>query len=185
MACPLARCVGADWSRTMNPMRPRGRQRAPLQSGIRSQNLSIAYISGNQLAANSIFGIYSGPIVDLANDPDSPSHEQWRRVLLDPVVRAALRDRPAARARVAPRGPAFTRRHTPAVAGRAARPARRSEAGDDGQPGDRTLSHAQVVRARPGALRRAVLPAARGARPGESGNRAGGAGEGVRRDRRI
>src|SRR5256885_7359497 len=140
MACPLARWVGADWSRTTNPMRPRGRQRVPLQSGIRSQNLSISYLSSNQLAANSIFGIYSGPIVDLANDPDSPSHEQWRRVLLDPVVRAALRDRPAARARVAPRGPAFTRRHTPAVAGGPARPARRGGGRADGAPGEPALS---------------------------------------------
>src|SRR2546429_4181959 len=47
----------------------------------------------------------------------------------------------------------FRSRHPPTLAGRAARPARGREAGDDRQPGDRTLSRAQAVRARPGALR--------------------------------
>src|SRR5207253_9136553 len=143
----------------------------------RSQNLSIGYLSRNHLAANSNFGIYSGPIVGLANDPDTPSDERWRRVLLDSAVPAALRDRPATRARIAAGGAGGARRYTSGVAAVVARPARRGEAGDDGEPGDRAMSRAQAVRARPGALRRAVLPSAHGAGPGKSGDRAGGAGK--------
>src|SRR4029077_4066548 len=144
---------------------------------MRSRNLSTSYPSSNQLATSTSFGIYSGPILGLGNDRKSPpTHERRRRVLLDSTVPAALRDRPAARARVAPGGAGGARRYPPGMAGVAARPARRSEAGDDGEPGDRALSRAQAVRARPGALRRAVLPPARGARPGESRDRAGGAG---------
>src|SRR5881398_1464564 len=127
-----------------------------------------------------MFGIYSGPIVGLAYDPDTPSHERYRRLLLDPAVRTALRDGAATRARVAPSSPAGTRRHPPTLAGRAARPARGCEAGDDREPGDRTLSRAQAVRARPGALRRAVRAACRGTRHREPSSRAGGAGAGVR-----
>src|SRR2546421_3414302 len=145
-----------------------------------SQNIPISYQSSNRLAASSIFGIYSGPIVGLAHDPYPPTHERRRRVLLDSTVPAALRDRPATRARVAPGGAGGARRYTSGVAAVVARPARRGETGDDGESGDRALSRAQAVRARPGALRRAVLPPARGAGPGESGDRAGGAGKGVR-----
>src|SRR5438046_8704371 len=169
-----------DWSRAANPKRLRSRQRAPLRSVIRSQKLSTSYPSGNHLAASSIFGIYSGPIAGLAHDPYPPTHERRRRVLLDSTVSAALRDRPATRARVAPGGAGGARRYTSGVAAVVARPAGRGEAGDDGEPGDRAMSRAQAVRARPGALRRAVLPSARGAGPGESGDRAGGAGKGVR-----
>src|SRR5213076_588213 len=50
------------------------------------------------------------------------------------------------------------------------------------QPGDRTLSRAQAVRAGPGALRRAVRAARHGARHREPRGRAGGAGAGVRGD---
>src|SRR5256884_6464218 len=134
------------------------------------------------LATPSIFGIYSGPIAGLAYDPDTPSHERYRCLLLDPAVRSALRDGAATRARVAPFSPVGTRRHPPTLASRAACPARGREAGDDRQPGDRTLSRAQVVRARPGALRRAVRAARRGARHREPRGRARGAGEGVRGD---
>src|SRR2546422_800228 len=70
----------------------------------------------------------------------------------------------------------------PALAGRAARPARGREAGHDRQPGNRALSLVEAVRARPGALRRAVRAARRGARHREPGGRAGGAGTGVRGD---
>src|SRR2546427_12546208 len=93
------------------------------------------------------------------NDPDAPTGERFRRVLLDSAVRAALRTGATARARVSPRGARRTRHrpHPPGVAGRAARPALGREAGDDREPGDRALSRAQAVRARPGALRRAVL----------------------------
>src|SRR6266513_1644488 len=174
-----------DWSRAANPKRLRSRQRAPLRSGIRSQKLSTSYPFGNHLAASSIFGIYSGPIAGLAHDPYPPTHERRRRVLLDSAVPAALRDRPATGARVAPGGAGGARRYTSGVAAVVARPARRGEAGDDGESGDRALSRAQAVRARPGALRRAVLPPASGAGPGESGDRAGGAGKGVRGDGRI
>src|SRR6266571_207169 len=150
-----------------------------------SQNIPISYPSSNHLAVISIFGIYSGPIVGLTHDPNPPSHERRSGVLLDSAVPAALRDRPATGARNAPGGAGGARRYAPGVAAVAARPARRREAGDDGEPGDRALSRAQAVRARPGALRRAVLPPARGARPGESGDRAGGAGKGVRGDGRV
>src|SRR5256885_8740499 len=129
-----------------------------------------------------MFGIYSGPIVGLAYDPDTPSHERYRRLLLDPAVRSALRDGAATRARGAPFSPAGTRRHPPTLAGRAARPARGREAGDDREPGDRALSRAQAVRARPGALRRAVRAARRGARHREPRRRARGSGAGVRGD---
>src|SRR2546430_1649997 len=145
-----------------------------------SQNISTSYPSSTHLAANWIFGIYSGPILGLAHDPPHPSHERRRRVLLDSAVPAALRDRPATRARIAAGGAGGARRYTSGVAAVVTRPARRGEAGDDGEPGDRAMSRAQAVRARPSALRRAVLPSARGAGPGESGDRAGGAGKGVR-----
>src|ERR1051325_4968681 len=166
-------------------MEPRGHPHVPLRTGIRSQSLSISYPISNHLAVIPIFGIYSGPIVGPAHDPNHPSHERLRGVLLDSAVPAALRDRSPTRARIAPGGAGGARRYPSGVAGIAARPARRGEAGDDGEPGDRALSRAQAVRAGPGALRRAVLPPARGARPGESGDRAGGAGTGVCGDRRI
>src|SRR5207302_3424274 len=118
-----------------------------------SQNIPISYPSSNHLAVISIFGIYSGPIVGRRYDPKPPSHKRRRRVLLDSVVPAALRDRPATGARNAAGGAAGTRRYPPGVAAVAARPPRRGEAGDDGEPGIRALSRAQAVRARSGALR--------------------------------
>src|SRR5436309_8340419 len=145
----------------------------------------ISLVTG--LAAPSIFGIYSGPHLELGNDPDTPPGERFRRVLLDPVVCAAVRSGATIGARVPSptRRAALTRRSPPAVAGIAARPARGGEAGDDGEPGDRTVRRAQAVRARPGALRRAVRAAARGARPCESGRRAYRAGARVRGDGRV
>src|SRR5256885_15180427 len=162
-----------DWSRATNPTRLRSRQRAPLQSGIRSQKLSTSYPSGNHLAASSIFGIYPGPIAGLAHDPSPPTHERRRRVLLDSTVSAALRDRPATRARVAAGGAGGARRYTSGVAAVVARPASRGEAGDDGDPGDRAMSRATAVGARPRALRRAGLPSSPRAGPGWPGYGAG------------
>src|SRR5438876_7467902 len=69
-----------------------------------SQNIPISYPSSNHLAVILIFGIYSGPIVGLAHDPNPPSHKRRSGVLLDSAVPAALRDRPAAGARNAPGG---------------------------------------------------------------------------------
>src|SRR5437899_10861206 len=145
----------------------------------------ISLVTG--LAAPSIFGIYSGRHLELGNDPDTPPGERFRRVLLDPVGCAAVRSGAPIAARVPspPRRAPLIRRSPPAVAGIAARPARGGEAGDDGEPGDRTVRRAQAVRARPGALRRAVRAAARGARPCESGRRACRAGARVRGDGRV
>src|SRR2546430_17540937 len=100
-----------------------------------SQNIPISYQSSNRLAADSIFGIYSGPIPGLAHDPTHPSHERRRRVLLDSAVPAALRDRPATRARVAAGGAGGARRYTSGVAAVVARPAPRGGAGGGGEPG--------------------------------------------------
>src|SRR2546425_10724683 len=72
----------------------------------------------------------------------------------------------------------------PTVAGLTARPSRRREARDDSESGDRSLSFAPAVRARPGPLRRAVRAAACRAERGEPGGGAGGAGGSIRRDRR-
>src|SRR3989454_10740254 len=131
----------------------------------------ISLVTG--LAAPSIFGIYSGPHLELGNDPDTPPGERFRRVLLDPVVCAAVRGGATIGARVPSptRRAALTRRSPPAVAGIAARPARGGEAGGDGEPGARTVRRAPAVRARPRALRRAGRAAARRARPCESGRR--------------
>src|SRR6266516_3209199 len=63
--------------------------------------------------------------------------------------------------------------------------ARRPEARDDSESGDRSLSLAPAVRARPGPLRRAVRAAAGRAERGEPGGGAGGAGGGIRRYRRL
>src|SRR2546430_4455727 len=84
----------------------------------------ISLVTG--LAAPSIFGIYSGPHLELGNDPDTPPGERFRRVLLDPVVCAAVRSGATIGARVPSptRRAALTRRSPPAVAGIAARPAR-------------------------------------------------------------
>src|SRR5256885_16658611 len=64
----------------------------------------ISLVTG--LAAPSIFGIYSGPHLELGNDPDTPPGERFRRVLLDPVVCAAVRSGATIGARV----PSPTRR---------------------------------------------------------------------------
>src|SRR3989442_10244227 len=145
----------------------------------------ISLVTG--LAAPSIFGIYSGPHLELGNDPDTPPGERFRRVLLDPVVCAAVRSGATIGARVPSptRRAALTRRSPPAVAGIAPRPARGGGAGDDGEPGDRTVCRAQAVRAPSGALRRAVRAAARGAPSCESGRRACRAGGRVRGDGRV
>src|SRR5438876_6459092 len=89
----------------------------------------ISLVTG--LAAPSIFGIYSGPHLELGNEPDTPPGERFRRVLLDPVVCAAVRSGATIGARVPSptRRAALTRRSPPAVAGIAARPARGGEAG--------------------------------------------------------
>src|SRR5689334_19468276 len=129
-----------------------------------------------RLAAFTIFGIYSGPI-SIRHDPKVPPDERLCGVLLDPPVRAALGDRSTTRARVAPRGAHRARRYPPGVAAVVARQTRRSEAGNDGKPGHRSLPRPQAVRARSRALRRRILPLARSALPGESGDRARGAGE--------
>src|SRR5439155_1391498 len=152
------------------------------ESSMLSNVESISYIRGTQschlLDLRDIFGFH----LSSTNDPDAPSGERFRRVLLDSAVRAALRAGATARARVTPRSAHRTRHrpYPPGVAGRAARPALGRDAGDDGEPGDRALSRAQAVRARPGALRRAVLAARHGARQREPRGRAGGAGAGVR-----
>src|SRR5689334_4855862 len=134
-----------------------------------------------RLAAFTIFGIYSG-LISIRHDPKVPPDERLCGVLLDPPVRTALGDRSTTRTRVAPRGAHRARRYPPGVAAVVARPARRGEAGNDGEPGHRSLPRPQAVRARSRALRRRILPLARGALPGESGDRARGAGEGVRGD---
>src|SRR6266508_4694839 len=116
-----------------------------LGSSMLSNVESISYIRLTQpcqlFDLRDIFGSHLASV----NDPNAPSGERYRRVLLDPAVRAALRAGAAARACVSPRGTTRTRYrpHPTGVAGRAARPACRRETGDDGQPGDRTLSRAQ------------------------------------------
>src|SRR5690348_16201551 len=135
-----------------------------------------------RLAAFTIFGIYSGPI-SIRHGPKVLLDERLCGVLLDPPVRAALGDRSTTRARVAPRGAHRARRYTPGVAVVVARPARRGEAGNDGEPGHRSLPRPQAVRARSRALRRRILPLAHGALPGEPGDRACGAGEELRGNR--
>src|SRR2546429_7815884 len=99
-----------------------------------SHNIPISYPYSNHLAAVSIFGIYSGPIVGLVHDPNPPTHERRRRVLLDSAVPAALRDRPATRARNAPGGAGEARRYAPGVAAVAPPPPRRPVAPGDGEP---------------------------------------------------
>src|SRR5688572_24434835 len=127
-----------------------------------------------------MFGIYSGPLHELVNAQEAPFGERLRRLLLDSPLRPALRSGAAPRARVTPERAARARRHPPAVAGLAARPARGSEARDDREPGDRSLSRAVAVRTRSDLLRRSIRAAALGAHRGEPGDRAGGVGTGVR-----
>src|SRR2546429_1425361 len=112
----------------------------------------ISLVTG--LAAPSIFGIYSGPHLELGNDPDTPPGERFRRVLLDPVVCAAVRSGATIGARVPSptRRAALTRRSPPAVAGIAARPARRGAAGGVGGPGGRAVRRGQSAPGRTGAL---------------------------------
>src|SRR3989454_5406759 len=132
----------------------------------------------SSLAAGLSSGYIRGPL----GHPDgsvslSPADELRGRLRLDPAVRAALRGGAAARARVPARRAARPRREPPGgVAGLAARPSRGRAAGNDGEPGDRSLSRAAAVRARSGSLRRAVRAALGRARPGEPPGRAGGAG---------
>src|SRR3989454_2739743 len=141
----------------------------------------------SSLAAGFSSGYIRGPL----GHPDgsvslSPADELCGRLRLDPAVRAALRGGAAARARVPAQRAARRRREPPGgVAGLAARPSRGRAAGNDGEPGDRSLSRTAVVRARSGSLRRAIRAAAGGARPGEPRGGAGGAGARVRGDRRL
>src|SRR6266545_3128945 len=71
-----------------------------LRIAIRSHNISTGYVVSKRpcdvLDLRDIFGSSSEP----GNDPSTPSGERCRRVLLDPAVRAALRDGAPARARV-------------------------------------------------------------------------------------
>src|SRR3989475_11815562 len=139
----------------------------------------------SSLAAGLSSGYIRGPL----GHPDgsvslSPADELCGRLRLDPAVRAALRRGAAVRARVPAWRAARPRREPPGdVAGLAARPSRGGAAGNDGEPGDRSLSRAAAVRAGSGSLRRAVRAAADRARPGEPRGGAGGAGARVRGDR--
>src|SRR5881397_2337246 len=145
----------------------------------------MSYITGNPTCGLvDLRDIFGAPDRSLQS-PDGPPDEHYRCLLLDPALCPALRGGTAARARLPTRRVARARYCPPLVAGLTARPARRSEAGDDGEPGDRSLSVAAVVRARPSLLRRAVRAAAGRAERGEPGGRAGGAGAGLRGDRRI
>src|SRR6266850_1656450 len=73
-------------------------------SSMLSNVKSISYIrlpqSCHLVDLRDIFGSQLPSV----NDPNAPSSERFRRVLLDSAVRAALRADAAARARVSPRG---------------------------------------------------------------------------------
>src|SRR5437773_10865468 len=84
----------------------------------------ISLVTG--LAAPSIFGLYSGPHLELGNDPDTPPGERFRRELLDPVDCAAARSGATIGARVlsTTRRAAHIRISPRAVAGISPRPPR-------------------------------------------------------------
>src|SRR5256712_5520132 len=122
----------------------------------------------SSLAVGSSSGYIRGPL----GHPDgsvslSPADELCGRLRLDPAVRAALRRGAAVRARVPAQRTARPRREPPGgVAGLAARPSSGGAAGNDGEPGDRSLSRTAGVRARSGSLRRTTAAPAGLALPG-------------------
>src|SRR5438128_12393004 len=130
----------------------------------------------SSLAAGLSSGYIRGPI----GHPDgsvslSPADELCGRLRLDPAVRAALRRGAAARARVPAQHVARPRREPPGgVAGLAARPSSGGAAGNDGEPGDRSLSRTAVVRAGSGSLQRAIRSAAGQAARADPRESAGG-----------
>src|SRR2546429_8817280 len=134
---------------------------------IRSRNISMVYLLRNQPCdpcdLRDIFGSLKTP------HAAQSSRELDRRLLLDPPLRPALRRGAATRARVPAVRLTRPRHHPPDLAGLATRSPRGSKAGNDGQPGDRSLLVAAAVCARPGPLRRAVRATAGSAEPGEPG----------------